>query len=147
MYLGYACVFYVLPQQYRLAASSHCMHVLAAHIVMSVSRLTPVCTCRSWYILAFQAPVLPELSMTSSDCEALDAGFRTGPSAMKTEGAITVDEVERKGSAWPACCALHTDKPVCTLDVTIILSCSTSHPVLCPDHVPKSVLKSAHAVW
>lgn len=55
---------------------------------------------RSWYILAFQAPVLPELSMTSSDCEALDAGFRTGPSAMKTEGAITVDEVERYKQAF-----------------------------------------------
>ncbi len=53
---------------------------------------------RSWYILAFQAPLLPELMLTANDCEALDAGARTGPAAMKTDGAITVHEVERKGS-------------------------------------------------
>ena len=58
------------------------------------------CNCyRSWYILAFQAAVLPELLLLSNDCEALDAGARTGPSAMKTDGAITVQEVERKGSS------------------------------------------------
>lgn len=57
---------------------------------------------RSWYILAFQAPLLPELMLTANDCEALDAGARTGPAAMKTDGAITAHEVERKGSAWVA---------------------------------------------
>ena len=66
--------------------------------------------CRSWYILAFQAPFHPELLLTSSDCEALDAGARTGPAAMKTDGAITVQEVERKGSAWTSvsCLTGHT---------------------------------------
>ncbi len=57
---------------------------------------------RSWYILAFQAPLLPEIMLTANDCEALDAGARTGPSAMKTDGAITAHEVERKGSACVA---------------------------------------------
>ena len=57
---------------------------------------------RSWYILAFQAPLLPELMLTANDCEALDAGARTGPAAMKTDGAITAQEVARKGSAWVA---------------------------------------------
>lgn len=58
---------------------------------------------RSWYILAFQAAILPELLLLSNDCEALDAGARTGPSAMKTDGAITVQEVERKGSSSKSC--------------------------------------------
>ena len=40
--------------------------------------------------------------LTANDCDALDAGARTGPSAMKTDGAITAQEVERKGSAWVA---------------------------------------------
>ncbi|DBA68007.1 TPA: hypothetical protein ACH3X2_014039 [Trebouxia sp. C0005] len=56
---------------------------------------------RSWYILAFQAPLLPELMLTANDCEALDAGARTGPAAMKTDGAITAHEVERKGISRP----------------------------------------------
>ena len=30
------------------------------------------------------------LAYLPNDCEALDAGARTGPSAMKTDGAITV---------------------------------------------------------
>ena len=46
--------------------------------------------------------MLPELMLTANDCEALDAGARTGPSAMKTDGAITAHEVARKGSAWVA---------------------------------------------
>ena len=49
--------------------------------------------------MAFQAAFLPELLLLSNDCEALDAGARTGPSAMKTDGGITVQEVERKGSS------------------------------------------------
>lgn len=53
---------------------------------------------RSWYILAFQAPRLAELLLLSHDCEALDAMARTGPAAMKRDGAITAEEVERKGS-------------------------------------------------
>ncbi len=61
---------------------------------------------RSWYILAFQAPLLPEIMLTANDCEALDAGARTGPAGMKTDGAITVQDIERKGSAWVA---LHQD--------------------------------------
>lgn len=55
---------------------------------------------RSWYILAFQAPILPELLLLSNDCEALDASARTGPSAMKTDGTITVQEVERYKQAF-----------------------------------------------
>ena len=41
-------------------------------------------------------PIVPELWLTSNDCEALDAGARTGPAAMKTDGAITIQEVERQ---------------------------------------------------
>ena len=52
---------------------------------------------RSWYILAFQAPLLPEWLLLSNDCEALDASARTGPTGMKTDGAITVEEVDRQG--------------------------------------------------
>lgn len=55
---------------------------------------------RSWYILAFQAPLLPELMLTANDCEALDAGARTGPAAMKTDGAITAQEVARYKQAF-----------------------------------------------
>lgn len=55
---------------------------------------------RSWYILAFQAPLLPEVMLTANDCEALDAGARTGSAAMKTDGAITAHEVERYKQAF-----------------------------------------------
>ena len=49
--------------------------------------------------MAFQAAILPELLLLSNDCEALDAGARTGPAGVKTHGAITAQEVERKGSS------------------------------------------------
>ena len=68
---------------------------------------------RSWYILAFQAAILPELLLLSNDCEALDAGSRTGPSAMKTDGAITVQEVERKGSSSKSCVRMYSCLLLC----------------------------------
>lgn len=72
----------------------------------SQARMLPTCY-RSWYILAFQAAILPELLLLSNDCEALDAGARTGPSAMKTDGAITAQEAERKGSSSKPCVCVH----------------------------------------
>ena len=44
-------------------------------------------------------PVVPELWLTFNDCEALDAGARTGPAATKTDVAITTQEVERQADA------------------------------------------------
>ena len=76
---------------------------VCANLSIALNGPISLTNCRSWYILAFQAPILPELLLLSNDCEALDAGARTGPSAMKTDGAITVQEVERKGSSCMRC--------------------------------------------
>ena len=53
---------------------------------------------RSWYILLFGAPWLPELLFSANDYETINTMFRKAPSGTKRPAAITADEVERQGS-------------------------------------------------
>lgn len=55
---------------------------------------------RSWYILLFQAPWLPEALLTSNDCEAIDAMFRQPPTGTRRPDAVSLEEVERYKQAF-----------------------------------------------
>ena len=58
---------------------------------------TPV-RCRSWYVLAFQAPWLPEILFAGNDYKTIDSMFRLPPTGAHRAGAISAEEVERQGS-------------------------------------------------
>ena len=55
---------------------------LAAHI------------CRSWYILFFYCPWLPEFLLRAADLRFLEAAFKDGPMAVRTPGAMTPTDIE-----------------------------------------------------
>lgn len=53
---------------------------------------------RSWYMLWFQAPFLPEWLSQAADCSFIEQALRTGPHAPSgAESVFTDEDVERCG--------------------------------------------------
>lgn len=50
---------------------------------------------RSWYILFFQAPGLPELLSLAADCKFVEDALRAGPIAPRRPGIISDEDIER----------------------------------------------------
>ena len=51
---------------------------------------------RSWYILFFQAPGLPERLLLAADCKFVGAALQgDGPAAPRRSGTISDEDVER----------------------------------------------------
>ncbi|KAK9833515.1 hypothetical protein WJX81_000275 [Elliptochloris bilobata] len=50
---------------------------------------------RSWYILWYQAPFLPEWLSLAADCSFIDRALRTGPHAPRRPGTISDEDLER----------------------------------------------------
>ncbi len=57
--------------------------------------------CRSWYMIYFQAPWLPEFMLGGADFAFLDGAFKSGPVAPRSKGAISDDDIERCGAPGP----------------------------------------------
>ena len=53
------------------------------------------CLHRSWYILFFQCPWLPEFLVTAADQKFLNDAFKDGKVAPRTPGAVTDEDIER----------------------------------------------------
>lgn len=50
---------------------------------------------RSWYMLFFQAPWLPEFLATTADVAFITGAFRTGAVAPRNKDAVSDDDIER----------------------------------------------------
>jgi hypothetical protein len=50
---------------------------------------------RSWYMLFFQAPKLPEFLALAADVAFISSAFRTGPVAPRNKDAVSDEDVER----------------------------------------------------
>eukprot|EP00877_Chromochloris_zofingiensis_P006577 jgi/Chrzof1/2172/Cz11g04270.t1 len=71
------------------------------HIGVLQTNFTSAQAKRSLYILAFQAPWIPETTLTLHNAAAIDAGFRQPPFGVKNSAAISDDDV-----AWFRAAAL-----------------------------------------
>jgi pimeloyl-ACP methyl ester carboxylesterase len=58
---------------------------------------------RSWYILAFQMPWLPEAALSASDYEMLAASFTASPMGLRNQANISAQDVERYKQAFQRC--------------------------------------------
>lgn len=50
---------------------------------------------RSWYMFLFQLPFLPELTLSAGDFAFLDEALLKGPAALRRQGALTQEDVDR----------------------------------------------------
>ena len=71
---------------------------------------------RSWYMVLFQCPWLPERILLAADLRVLDAAFKTGPWAPRTPGAITDEDIERCTTLFRASCLRVQAADSCCLD-------------------------------